>query len=43
MSLQALLFMLTAWAFVLGLTAWAFHKLLQSPPEEKLPPPGSLP
>jgi hypothetical protein len=39
----ALLFMLGAWTFVLGLTAWSFWKLLSTPQEEKLPPPGSIP
>lgn len=43
MSAQALIFMLAAWAFVLGLTGWAFRRLLQTPPTEKLPPPGSIP
>jgi hypothetical protein len=43
MSGAALLFMLTAWAFVLGLTFWSFSRLLRTPPEEKLPPPGSIP
>jgi heme/copper-type cytochrome/quinol oxidase subunit 2 len=41
MSTGALLFMLAAWIFVLGLTAWCFWKLMQTPQEEKLPPPGT--
>lgn len=43
MKTTALLFMLGAWAFVLGLTAWSYRKLLSTPEEEKLPPPGSIP
>lgn len=43
MSTLALIFMAGAWAFVLGLTGWAFRKLLQTPSDEKLPPPGSVP
>jgi len=43
MTMQALLFMLGAWAFVLGLTGWSYRKLLQTPPDEKLPPPGTIP
>ena len=43
MSTKALIFMLGAWAFVLGLAAWSFRKLLSTPQEEKLPPPGSIP
>lgn len=39
----ALLFMLSAWAFVIGLAAWSYRRLLATPPEEKLPPPGSIP
>lgn len=42
MNTTALVFMLGAWAFVLGLTAWSFWKLMQTPEEEKLPPPGSI-
>lgn len=37
----ALIFMLCAWTFVLGLTLWSFRKLMTT--EEKLPPPGSIP
>lgn len=43
MTTNALIFMLTAWTFVLGLTGWAYRKLLRTPPDEKLPPPGSMP
>ncbi len=43
MTTQALIFMAAAWAFVLGLTGWSFRKLLSTPPDEKLPPPGSIP
>jgi len=39
----ALIFMLAAWIFVLGLTVWSFYRLMKSPEEEKLPPPGSIP
>jgi hypothetical protein len=42
MRASALLFMAGAWIFVLGLTAWSFWKLMATPPEEKLPPPGSI-
>jgi hypothetical protein len=44
MRTSALLFMITAWTFVLGLTLWSFRKLMSKPPEhEPLPPPGSIP
>jgi len=43
MRTNALIFMLSAWAFVLGLAGWSFRKLLSTPQEEKLPPPGSIP
>jgi hypothetical protein len=39
----ALIFMLSAWAFVLGLMIWSFRRLMKSPQDEKLPPPGSIP
>jgi hypothetical protein len=43
MRTTALLFMIGAWTFVLGLTAWSFKKLLTKDPEhEHLPPPGSI-
>jgi hypothetical protein len=41
MSAGSLLFMLSAWVFVLGLTVWCFWKLMRTPQEEKLPPPGT--
>ena len=41
MQLLPLLFMLTAWAFVLGLTIWSFARLMRGPTDEKLPPPGT--
>lgn len=42
MTLSALLFLLGAWALVLGLTAWSWWKLLTlDPTHEKLPPPGT--
>lgn len=37
----ALAFMLGAWALVLGLTFWSFWRLMKTPEEEKLPPPGT--
>ena len=43
MNPTALVFMAGAWIFVLGLTIWSFKKLLETPQEEKLPPPGSIP
>lgn len=43
MRLTALIFMAAAWIFVIGLTTWSFRKLLSTPQEEKLPPPGSIP
>lgn len=43
MTLDALLFMAGAWFFVLGLTGWAFWRLLRTPQDERLPPPGSIP
>ena len=39
----ALIFMIAAWTFVLGLTFWSFKRLMSTPEEEKLPPPGSIP
>ena len=39
----ALIFMIAAWAFVLGLTVWSFYRLMKTPEEERLPPPGSIP
>jgi len=43
MRTSALVFMAGAWIFVIGLTVWSFRKLLSTPQEEKLPPPGSIP
>ena len=42
MNPTAMIFMAGAWIFVLGLTSWSFWKLLKTPQEEKLPPPGSI-
>jgi hypothetical protein len=41
MTTGALIFMIMAWTFVLGLTLWSFRRLLSTPTEEKLPPPGT--
>ncbi len=43
MTTTALVFMIAAWTFVLGLTLWSFKKLMSTSPDEKLPPPGSIP
>ena len=44
MNVGALVFLLGAWTFVLGLTSWSFWKLMRTPPsDEPLPPPGSIP
>ena len=43
MTTSALLFLIGAWAFVLGLTIWSFWRLMRTPENEKLPPPGSIP
>lgn len=43
MRTSALVFMITAWTFVLGLTAWSYRRLLATPKDEETPPPGSLP
>ena len=43
MNTTAIIFMTGAWVFVLGLVTWSFRKLLSTPQEEKLPPPGSIP
>ncbi len=44
MSLGALVFMLLAWAAVLGLTTWCVAKLLRDhPTREHAPPPGTTP
>ncbi len=43
MNTMAIVFMAGAWLFVLRLTIWAYRKLLSTPQDEKLPPPGSIP
>ncbi|HEX5004514.1 MAG TPA: hypothetical protein VFV65_04320 [Gemmatimonadales bacterium] len=43
MNTVAIIFMGGAWLFVLGLALWSFRKLLATPPDETLPPPGSIP
>jgi len=43
MNTTAIIFMTGAWACVLGLLIWSYRKLLSTPQEEKLPPPGSIP
>jgi hypothetical protein len=43
MTTSALLFLIGAWAFVLGLTIWSFWRLMRTPENEKVPPPGSIP
>jgi hypothetical protein len=40
MSTGALVFMLSAWAVVLGLAGWCIWRLLQAPPSST-PPPGT--
>ena len=42
MSTTAVIFMTIAWACVLGLAGWSYRRLLSTPQEEKLPPPGSI-
>ena len=41
MTTGALIFMILAWTFVLGLTIWSYRRLLSTPADEKLPPPGT--
>jgi hypothetical protein len=42
MSTGALLFLIGAWVFVLGLTLWSFIRLMQTDPSrEAAPPPGT--
>jgi hypothetical protein len=42
MTTGALIFMVMAWTFVLGLTFWSFMKLMKTDPSnEPLPPPGT--
>ncbi len=43
MTTSALVFMLSAWTFVIGLALWSYKRLLTTPPDEQLPPPGSIP
>lgn len=43
MSTTALLFMTGAWTFVIALVIWSYWRLLRTPQDEKLPPPGSVP
>ncbi len=44
MNATALIFMLGAWGFVLGLTVWCFYRLMRTDPaNEPVPPPGSIP
>jgi len=40
---SALIFLLAAWGFVLGLTFWSYRRLMSTPQDEQLPPPGSIP
>jgi hypothetical protein len=42
MTPGALIFLVLAWTFVLGLTIWSFRRLLRTEPsKEPLPPPGT--
>lgn len=43
MTTPALIFMLAAWTVVIGLALWSYKRLLTTPRDEKLPPPGSIP
>ncbi len=43
MTITALIFLIVAWGFVLGLATWSYRKLLSTPQDETLPPPGSIP
>ncbi len=43
MNPGALVFLLGAWVFVLGLAFWSFWRLMRSQSGETLPPPGSVP
>lgn len=43
MTTPALIFMLSAWTVVIGLALWSYKRLLTTPRDEKLPPPGSIP
>ncbi|MGE0443514.1 MAG: hypothetical protein AB7L66_14920 [Gemmatimonadales bacterium] len=39
MKTGALVFMLSAWALVLGLNLWSFVRLMRSDPANETPPP----
>ena len=42
MTTGALIFLILAWTFVLGLTIWSFRRLMKADPaKEPLPPPGT--
>ena len=42
MTTGALIFLILAWTFVLGLTTWSFSRLLRTEPsKEPLPPRGT--
>jgi hypothetical protein len=42
MRTTALIFLLAAWSFVLGLTFWSFYRLVKTDPSnEPTPPPGT--
>jgi hypothetical protein len=42
MTTGALIFLVLAWTFVLGLTFWSFSRLMKTDPSnEPLPPPGT--
>ena len=43
LGLNAFIFMALAWTCVLGLTLWSFRRLMTTPENETLPPPGSMP
>lgn len=43
LGMTALIFLVLAWSFVLGVAFWSYRKLMSTPREEKLPPPGSIP
>lgn len=44
MTTGALIFLVLAWTFVLGLTTWSYRRLLKTEPsKEPLPPPGTIP
>lgn len=41
MQTLPLLFLIAVWSFVLGLTFWSYSRLMRTPKDEKLPPPGT--